>query len=156
MMLNQLPKNVPIKTVLNFLGTSPRYCTRNRALYAIRQELRIKDIAALQVADILTPDLEIVEAYVSDIDGTRFELSNHLRSELRNYLCSFYGIAGVSLKPLAVHDVFVPLFPTQKSGRFSPNTLAQHFSYLDKIIQSHFDRQNPKESPSLADAFARN
>jgi hypothetical protein len=32
----------------------------------------------------------------------------------------------------------VPVFPTQKRQQFSPNTLAQHFSALDKDIGQHF------------------
>jgi hypothetical protein len=45
------------------------------------------------------------------------------------------------LQPLAHLDLDVPLFPTQKRERFSNNTLAQHFSLLDKDVWQRFTAQ---------------
>jgi hypothetical protein len=55
-----------------------------------------------------------------------------------------------SLKPLINTDLDVPLFPTQKRERFSNNTLAQHFSYLDKSIWQRFVIQQATKKASIA------
>ena len=58
-------------------------------------------------------------------------------------------------EPLLALDRNVSMFPTQKRRQFSPNTLAQHFSHLDKRIHRRFqatgrDRSSPNESVSSA------
>jgi hypothetical protein len=65
-------------------------------------------------------------------------LSEEIQAEVRRYLIARFDIKGESLEPLLALDLDVALFPTQKRCQFSPNTLAQHFSHLDKQIHQRF------------------
>jgi hypothetical protein len=65
-------------------------------------------------------------------------LDESLRAELHRYLISRFQPRGGSLQPLVHLDLDVPLIPTQKRERFSNNTLAQHFSLLDKDLWQRF------------------
>ena len=47
MMLNKIPANTSLQSVLTYLDTSTKWGARNRALFAVRQQLRIKDISDL-------------------------------------------------------------------------------------------------------------
>lgn len=137
MMLNKIPANTSLQSILNYLDTSAKWGARNRALYAVRQQLRIKDISELLVSDMVNPDMTIRRFFMSR-DGTRFELSEEVQAEVRRYLIDRFDIKGESLEALLALDRNVPLFPTQKRCQFSPNTLAQHFSHLDKRIHQQF------------------
>ncbi len=53
MMLNKFPKDTDLQSILFYLGEAPKWGARNRALFALRQILRIKDIAGLRVSDVL-------------------------------------------------------------------------------------------------------
>ncbi|PUE27969.1 hypothetical protein [Limnohabitans sp. Jir72] len=137
MMLNKIPANTSLQSILTYLDTSTKWGARNRALFAIRQQLRIKDISDLLVSDIVKPDMTLRRIFISR-DGTRFELSEEVQAEVRRYLIARFDIKGTSLEPLLALDLNVSMFPTQKRCQFSPNTLAQHFSHLDKRIQERF------------------
>jgi hypothetical protein len=69
-----------------------------------------------------------------------------LKEELHRYLLSRFQLKGNSLKLLINTDLDVPLFPTQKRERFSNNTLAQHFCYLDKSIWQRFAQYQTKKA----------
>jgi hypothetical protein len=138
MMMNKLPPNTRLLQVLRYLCSSSRWGSRNRALFALRQTLRIKDIATMKISDILNPDMTISRIYISSEDWSRFELTDELREELKKYLLSLLNVPELSLNSLAAIQLNEPLFPTAKSAHFSPNTLAQHFSHLDKLIHNHF------------------
>lgn len=137
MMLNKLPVNTPLPSILSYLDTSGKWGARNRALFALRQQLRIKDISDLLVSDMVNPDMTIRRLFISN-DGNRFELSEEVQAEVHRYLLARFEIKGETLEPLLALDLDVPLFPTQKRCQFSPNTLAQHFSYLDRQIHQRF------------------
>lgn len=137
MMLNKIPANTSLQSILTYLDTSTKWGARNRALFAIRQQLRIKDISDLLVSDMVNPDMTIRRFFMSR-DGTRFELSEEVQVEVRRYLIDRFDIKGETLEPLLALDLDVSLFPTQKRCQFSPNTLAQHFSHLDKLIHQRF------------------
>lgn len=137
MMLNKMPPNTPISSVLSHLETATKWGSRNRAMFALRQCLRIRDISVLKVSDVLGFDGCIRDHYISE-DGIFYELGEDVRSELHRYLVSRFELKGGVLKGLIGADLDVPLFPTQKRERFSNNTLAQHFSYLDKAIHQRF------------------
>lgn len=154
MMLNKMPVNTSIPAILTYLETATKWGARNRALYALRQRLRIKDISDLRVSDLVNPDSTICWFFIAK-DGTRFELSDQLQTEVKRYLIARFDITGHSLEPLLGVDLNIALFPTQKSRQFSPNTLAQHFSYLDKVIQQRFqasgqDQRNVSKLASSA------
>lgn len=137
MMLNKFPANTTLQSILNYLDTSTKWGARDRALFAVRQQLRIRDITDLLVSDLLNPDMTIRRFYISK-DGIRFELSEEVQAEVRRYLIDLFDIEGESLEPLLALNRNVSLFPTQKRCQFSPNTLAQHFSLLDKRIHQRF------------------
>jgi hypothetical protein len=140
MMLNKLPTNTPLHSILDYLETSPRWGARNRALFALRQRLRIKDISVLQVSDVLGLHGAVRGHFIAK-DGTVFLLDEPLRAELHRYLISRFQPQVDSLKALINTDLDVPLFPTQKRDRFNNNTLAQHFSLLDKDVWQRFTAQ---------------
>lgn len=137
MMLNKFPANTSLQSILNFLETSPKWGARNRALFAVRQYLRIKDISNLLVSDLVNLDMTIRRFFISK-DGIRFELSDEVQAEVHRYLIDRFDIEGESLEPLLALDRNVSMFPTQKRCQFSPNTLAQHFSHLDKRVHQRF------------------
>jgi hypothetical protein len=140
MMLNKLPTNTPLHSILDYLEKSTKWGARNRAQFALRQQLRIKDISALKVSDMLGLHGVVRSHYIAQ-DGTAYLLDEPLRAELHRYLISRFQLHGDSLKALMNSDLEVPLFPTQKRERFSTNTLAQHFSLLDKDVWQRFAAQ---------------
>lgn len=141
MMLNKMPPNIPISSVLSHLEKTTKWGARNRAMFALRQHLRIRDISRLQVSDVLGLNGVVRGHYISE-DGIVYLLDDDLKNELHRYLLSRFQPKGNSLKLLLNTDMDVPLFPTQKRDRFSNNTLAQHFSYLDKSIWQRFIYQH--------------
>jgi hypothetical protein len=149
MMLNKMPPNVPISSLLSHLETSSKWGARNRAMFALRQCLRIRDISVLQVSDVLGLNGVIRGHYIAK-DGIVYLLDDDLKKELHRYLLNRFQLGGNSLKPLINVDLDVPLFPTQKRERFSNNTLAQHFCYLDKSIWQRFVIQQATKKASIA------
>lgn len=137
MMLKKFPANTSLKSILNYLGTSAKWGARNRALFAVRQQLRIKDIAQMSISSVVNLDASI-RRFVVAADGHRYDLSEEVQSELRHYLLTRFDIKGETLESLLALDLSLPLFFTQKRCQFSPNTLAQHFSHLDKLIHRRF------------------
>ena len=138
MMLNKFPKNANLQSILFYLGESPKWGARNRALFALRQSLRIKDIADLRVSDVLGPD-GYIRQFLMSKDGRIFELGDEVRRELFGYLRSRFGVEQL-LRLRGRHDLgLLSLFPTQKRGQFSPNTLAQHFCHLDRNVRQRFN-----------------
>jgi len=149
MMLNKLPPNTSINLVLSHLETNTKWGARNRAMFALRQCLRIKDISVLQISDVVGFDGAIRGHIISD-DGRLFVLNDQLKAELRRYLLSRFELANDSLLSLLETDLTVPLFPTQKRDKFSNNTLAQHFCYLDKSVWARFKPEKATKKPSIS------
>jgi hypothetical protein len=150
MMLNKLPPNIPITSVLSHLETSGKYGFRNRAIFACRFVLRIRDVSALQVSDVLAMDGTIRRFYISP-DGRRFRLDDELRTELQRYLVWYFDLDDASLRQLTkMPNLNTPLFPTQKKERWTNNTLAQLYSSLDKQIHEYFKQHQPTKKPSMS------
>ena len=149
MMLNKMPPNVSMRLVLSHLETATKYGDRNRAMFALRQLLRIRDISVLQVSDVLGLNGVVRGHYIAQ-DGIVYLLDDDLKEELHRYLLSRFQLKGNSLKPLINTDLDVPLFPTQKRERFSNNTLAQHFCYLDKSIWERFAQYQTTKKASIS------
>ena len=147
MMLKKIPPCASMDSVLDHLESETKYGFRNRAIFAIRQSLRIKDISALLISDVLGLDGKIKHIYMSE-DGRLFRFDDQLRSELQRYLLKRFNVSNGSLHSLLRESLLLPLFPTQKRDRFSNNTLAQHFSYLDKCIRSRFESRKSSKRPS--------
>jgi len=120
----------------------------------MRQRLRIKDISALSMSDVLGLDGKIRSCYMSQ-DGLVFHLDDLLRSELHRYLLKRFNVSGSSLRPLLRAHLMLPLFPTQKRDRFSNNTLAQHFCSLDKSIKLRFESKTDIQSSSWLQRIAK-
>ena len=140
MMMNKLPSNTQLSNILEFLDSCPRWSERNRCLFALRQALRIKDISVLRVSDVINQDGTISEYFISSIDGVRFQFCPDLRSEIERYLKYLFSVPTTeSLKQILKSNTDIPLFATQKRAcGFSPNTLAQHYSLTDRVINRHF------------------
>jgi hypothetical protein len=148
MMMNKLPPNTTIDAILSHLETSTKWGIRNRALFAIRQALRIRDISGLLVSDLLGLDGKIRSCYIAQ-DGAVFYISEHLKDEITRYLISRFELSGTSLKPLLNQALNQTLFSTQKRESFSSNTLAQHFCYLDKDIWERFKPEQERKRMSI-------
>jgi hypothetical protein len=103
----------------------------------------------LQVSDVLGLNGVVRGHYIAQ-DGIVYLLDDDLKEELHRYLLSRFQLKGNSLKPLINTDLDVPLFPTQKRERFSNNTLAQHFCYLDKSIWQRFALQQATKKASIS------
>lgn len=140
MMMNKLPTNTSLSNILEFLESFPRWSARNRCLFALRQVIRIKDIAGLRVSDVINQDGTIKQFFISGFDGIRFIFDPDLRFEIERYLKYLFLVSITkSLKQILESDTDVPLFATQKrASGFSPNTLAQHYSLTDRVIHRHF------------------
>ena len=93
MMLNKFPPHTTLPAILRFLDSCPRYSKRNRCLYALRQVLRIKDIAALRVSDVINQDGTVRNYFTSQIDGVRVQFDRDMRSEIQRYLRFLYSVA---------------------------------------------------------------
>jgi len=117
---------------------------QSQALYAVLQSLRIKDIAVIRVGDILNPDMTIRRLFISPIDYSKYGLDEVVRAELHRYLIAVYDVSGLTLEPVLLTDLSIPLFGIQKRENFSPNTLAQHYSLLDKKLSLHFVKREIK------------
>ena len=148
-MLNKIPPNTTISSVLSHLESAKKWGARNRAMFALRQSLRIRDISQLKVSDVIGLNGAVRGHYISD-DGTVYLLDDAIKKELERYLISRFQLAGNSLKSLINEDLDVHLFPTQKRERFSNNTLAQHFCYLDKSIWQRFVILQATKKTSIA------
>lgn len=153
MMMKTFPENTTLNSILTYIEDATKFGVRNRALFAVRQNLRLKDISDLLVSDILNPDMTIRRFYIA-ADGEKFILNDEVRSELYRYLISRFSASNKSIESIQIDELDIPLFPTQKSDSFSPNTLAQHYTYQDKLISEHFQkRQRPaKASKSVVDS----
>ena len=131
MMLNKLPPHTPLNSILSYLGSSDRkHSDRDRAIFALRNHMRIRDISILLVSDIVNVDGTIRSEYITT-DGKVYYLDTDVQNEISLYIKHRFN-DGLPA------DMNVPLFSTQKRAKFSNNTLAQHFSHLDKIIWEEF------------------
>lgn len=136
MMLNKMPSNTPLPKILAFIeNKSARHGKRDRCLYAVRQQLRLSDIAHLSVASVVNLDASIRRFVIAD-DGRRFDLSVTTQAELKRYIKRRFSLK--SLEDLTPEQAALPLFTTQKKPHFSPNTIAQHLSYLDRAVRECF------------------
>jgi hypothetical protein len=132
--------------ILEYLNHNQKWGARNRALYAVRQQLRIKDIAPLTISDLFHPDMTIRQTYISSIDGARYELAALTKSELQNYVLTLLDAEGQGFDDPDQIDFDIPIFRTNKRNSFSANTLAQFFSYVDKDIRNHFNKPISKQT----------
>lgn len=133
-----LPSNIPLSDIYKFVESrSTTHGPRDRCLLALRQDLRIKDIAGALVSDVLTSNLEVRPVFTSRHDGQQFQITSDTAAELRRYLVSRFSLNDVSELPMTSY--FAPLFLTNKTETgFSVNTLSQNLCLQQAAIREHF------------------
>jgi len=118
-----------LKQVLGHIAASNRHAARNRAMLLLTHwaGLRVGEVAALKIADVLNSDGTVKEEVRLTAQQTKGSnartvyLGSKVRKELSRYVAA-----------ISVTDPSKPLFYTQKRSGFTANTLAQHFFHLYK------------------------
>jgi integrase/recombinase XerD len=126
-----------IKKVLQYCNQH-KHPSRNRAMLLSTHlaGLRVGEVAALKVRDVLNSEGEIKDEIYLSADQTKGSrartvlVPKRLQIELKQYLQAKYGLE--RLAAVSLTDTSIALFHTQKHPKrgFSANTLAQHFHYL--------------------------
>lgn len=119
-----------------------RHASRNRCMFLLTHQsgMRVGEVAALRICDVLTQDgliKEEVRLAASQTKGDRSRvvyLPTKTQQEIKDYLLTRFKVR--DLKPIAMTDTSRALFSTQKKANrgFSANTLAQYFHYLYKEV----------------------
>ena len=131
-----------LRKVLNFCNTQP-HAARNRAMLLCTHQagMRVGEVAALRICDVLAADGSILEEISLSASQTKGNSSRtvlvpkKLRDELEDYLQQRFGLK--DLLAVTYTDTQRALFPTQKNPKrgFTANTLCQLFHKIYK--QSH-------------------
>ena len=131
-----------LRKVLNFCNTQP-HAARNRAMLLCTHQagMRVGEVAALRICDVLAADGAILEEISLSASQTKGNSSRtvlvpkKLRDELEDYLQQRFGLKDL----LAVTYTYTQraLFPTQKNPKrgFTANTLCQLFHKIYKDAQ---------------------
>jgi integrase/recombinase XerD len=119
---------------------SRKYSSRNRAMFVVLNAtgMRVGELAALRLCDVLNPTGEIVEEIRLAADQTKGSrgrvvvLNQKAQEEIKNYLMTRFKLK--DLLAVTMTDTSRALFTTQKNPNrgFSASTLAQHFHYMYK------------------------
>jgi integrase/recombinase XerD len=119
-----------------------RHANRNRCMFLLTHHsgMRVGEVAALRICDVLTHEGLIKEEVSLSADQTKglrgrtVYLPQRMQHELRDYLLTRFKVK--DLKPITLTDTGRALFSTQKSSSrgFTANTLAQYFHYLYKDV----------------------
>jgi integrase/recombinase XerD len=128
-----------IRKVLIYISNH-KHAARNRAMFVVLNQtgMRVGELAALRLCDVLTNTGEIVEEIRLSADQTKGSrgrvvvLNQKAQEEIKNYLMTRFKLK--DLLAVTMTDTNRALFTTQKSPDrgFSPSTLAQHFHYMYK------------------------
>jgi integrase/recombinase XerD len=131
-----------LRKVLNFCNTQP-HAARNRAMLLCTHQagMRVGEVAALRICDVLAADGAILEEISLSANQTKGNNSRtvlvpkKLRDELENYLQQRFGLK--DLLAVTYTDTQRALFPTQKNPKrgFTANTLCQLFHKIYKSSQ---------------------
>jgi integrase/recombinase XerD len=121
-----------LRKVLSYCNTQP-HSTRNRAMLLCTHlaGMRVGEVAALRICDVLAADGAILEevgltaAQTKGSSARTVLLPKRLRDELASYLQQRFGLA--DLLAVTYTDTTRALFPTQKNPKrgFTANTLCQ-------------------------------
>ena len=130
-----------IKKCLTWISAK-RHATRNRCMFLLTHQsgMRVGEVSALRICDVLTQDGQIKEEVRLRADQTKGDrsrvvyLPTKTQQEIREYLLTRFKVR--DLKPICITDTSRALFSTQKNANrgFSANTLAQYFHYLYKEV----------------------
>jgi integrase/recombinase XerD len=128
-----------IKKCLLYISAR-RHAGRNRCMFLLTHQsgMRVGEVAALRICDVLTTDGQIKEEIRLSADQTKGDRSRvvylpaKLQQELKSFLLTRFKVK--DLQPITLTDTSRALFATQKNNRrgFSANTLAQYFHHLYK------------------------
>jgi integrase/recombinase XerD len=128
-----------LRKVLNFCSTQP-HAARNRAMLLCTHQagMRVGEVAALRICDVLAADGTILEAISLSASQTKGNqartvlVPTKLREELKQYLQQRFGLE--NLIAVTYTDMTRALFPTQKNPTrgFTANTLCQLFHKIYK------------------------
>jgi integrase/recombinase XerD len=102
--------------------------------------MRVGEVAALRICDVLTSDGHVKEEVRLSADQTKGDhsrvvyLPSKTQQEVRDYLLTRFKTK--DLMPICLTDTSRALFATQKNNRrgFSANTMCQYFHYLYKEV----------------------
>ena len=121
-----------LRKVLSYCNTQP-HSTRNRAMLLCTHlaGMRVGEVAALRICDVLAADGTILEevglaaAQTKGNSARTVLLPKRLRDELASYLQQRFGLK--DLMAVTYTDTTRALFPTQKNPKrgFTANTLCQ-------------------------------
>ena len=121
-----------LRKVLSYCNTQP-HSTRNRAMLLCTHlaGMRVGEVAALRICDVLAADGAILEevglaaAQTKGNSARTVLLPKRLRDELASYLQQRFGLK--DLMAVTYTDITRALFPTQKNPKrgFTANTLCQ-------------------------------
>lgn len=126
------------KVLLHIAGR--KHPTRNRAMFVVLNAtgMRVGELAALRLCDVLSPTGEVVDEIRLSADQTKgargrvVVLNQKAQEEIKNYLMTRFKLK--DLRAVTMTDTSRALFTTQKNPNrgFSSSTLAQHFHYMYK------------------------
>ena len=130
-----------IKKCLLYISAR-RHAARNRCLFLLTHQsgMRVGEVAALRICDVLTQDAQIAEEIRLSAEQTKGNrsvvvyLSTKLQHELRDYLLTRFKTK--DLQPINLTDTSRALFNTQKNNSrgFTANTLAQYFHHMYRDV----------------------
>jgi len=130
-----------IKKCLTWISAK-RHASRNRCMFLLTHQsgMRVGEVAALRICDVLTQDGQIKEEVRLARDQTKGDrsrvvyLPTKTQQEIKEYLLTRFKLR--DLTPIRMTDTSRALFSTQKNANrgFSANTLAQYFHYLYKEV----------------------
>jgi hypothetical protein len=117
---------------------------RNRALYSLRQTLRLKDIICLNcVGDVVSSDGS-VSGSVQVYNGARVVLDSRSRTMIYLYLVKRFRLCN-----LRAADQTLPLFKTAKSDYLTVERLAQLFCEMDSKIRRSAGVSTVRATPNI-------
>ena len=128
-----------VRKVLLYIANR-KHSTRNRAMFVLLNAtgMRVGELAAIQISQVLTPNGEIVDEIILAADQTKGSrgrtvvLNQKAQEEIKSYLQTRFKLK--DLLAVTMTDTSRKLFTTQKNPNrgFSSSTLAQHFHYMYK------------------------
>ena len=128
-----------IKKCLLYISAR-RHASRNRCMFLLTHQsgMRVGEVAALRLCDVLTTDAKIKEEIRLSAEQTKGDRSRTVylpqktQQEIKSYLLTRFKVR--DLQPLTLTDTKRALLATQKNNTrgFSANTMCQYFHYLYK------------------------
>ena len=126
-----------IKKCLLYIAAR-RHASRNRCMFLMTHQtgMRVGEVAALRICDVLSADGEIRDEVRLSAEQTKGKVGRvvlipqRMRTEIKQYLLNRFKTR--DLKPILLTPTDRALFSTQKSCArgFTANTLTQYFHHM--------------------------